>query len=125
MMPAAGADHFIITAAKIIDIVLNVYIWIIIARAITSWIPVSPYNRVIVFPHRGNIKQKMKQMLSVLYGRLVIFLYRVTEPVFRPVRRIIPRHSLPIDLAPLAVLLMIMIIQYLLFQVVIFLMHGL
>ena len=124
-MPATGADHLIITVAKIIDIALDVCIWIIIARAITSWIPVSPYSRVIVFPHRGNVKQKMKQIFSVLYSRLVIFLYRVTEPVFRPVRRIIPRHSLPIDFAPLAVLLIIMVIQALLFQVAIFLTRAL
>jgi YggT family protein len=123
-MSASGAGAFVILAAKIIEILLDICIWIIIARAITSWIPVNPYNRVIAFPHRSNTRQRFRQTLALLYNRLVIFLYRVTEPVFVPVRRIIPRHSLPIDFAPLVVLLIIMVIQYLLFQVVFSLTGG-
>jgi YggT family protein len=61
--------------------------WIIIARALISWVNPDPYNKI------------------------VIFLYRVTEPVLRPIRRIIPRHSLPIDFAPLVVLLIIIFLQ--------------
>ncbi len=124
-MFASGSGNFIITAAKVIEIILDIYIWIIIARAITSWIPVNPYNRVVAFPHRTNTKQRIKLVLILFYNRLVIFLYRVTEPIFRPVRRIIPRHSLPIDFAPLVVLLIIMVIQYLLYQVVFFILRGL
>ena len=80
-------SNFITAIARVIDIVLTVYMWIIIARALISWVNPDPYNKI------------------------VIFLYRVTEPVLRPVRRIIPRHSLPIDFAPLIVLLIIIFLQ--------------
>lgn len=80
-------NNFIIAIARVIDIILTVYMWIIIARALISWVNPDPYNKI------------------------VIFLYRVTEPVLRPVRRIIPRHSLPIDFAPLIVLLIIIFLQ--------------
>ena len=76
-------SNFITAIARVIDIILTVYMWIIIARALISWVNPDPYNKI------------------------VIFLYRVTEPVLRPERRIIPRHSLPIDIAPLNVLLII------------------
>ena len=80
-------SNFITTNARVNDIILTVYMWIIIARALISWVNPDPYNKI------------------------VIFLYRVTEPVLRPVRRIIPRHSLPIDFAPLIVLLIIIFLQ--------------
>ncbi|HNZ10306.1 MAG: YGGT family protein [Deltaproteobacteria bacterium ADurb.Bin151] len=80
-------SNFITAIARVIDIILTVYMWIIIARALISWVNPDPYNKI------------------------VIFLYRVTEPVLRPVRRIIPRHSLPIDFAPLIVLLIIIFLQ--------------
>lgn len=80
-------NNFIIAIARVIDIILTVYMWIIIARALISWVNPDPYNKI------------------------VIFLYRVTEPVLRPIRRIIPRHSLPIDFAPLIVLLIIIFLQ--------------
>ncbi len=80
-------SNFITAIARVIDIILTVYMWIIIARALISWVNPDPYNKI------------------------VIFLYRVTEPVLRPIRRIIPRHSLPIDFAPLIVLLIIIFLQ--------------
>ena len=80
-------SNFITAIARVIDIILTVYMWIIIARALISWVNPDPYNKI------------------------VIFLYRVTEPVLRPIRRIIPRHSLPIDFAPLVVLLIIIFLQ--------------
>jgi YggT family protein len=83
-------NNFIIAIARVIDIILTVYMWIIIARALISWVNPDPYNKI------------------------VIFLYRVTEPVLRPIRRIIPRHNLPIDFAPLVVLLIIIVLRSLL-----------
>jgi len=94
-MLSIGMSNFIIALAKIIDVVLTVYMWIIVARALISWVNPDPYNKI------------------------VIFLHRVTEPVLRPIRRLIPRHSLPIDFAPLIVLLAIMFLQYFLVQTMI------
>lgn len=99
-MLSIGAGNFLIAIARIIDILLTVYLWIIVARALISWVNPDPYNKI------------------------VIFLYRVTEPVLRPIRRIIPRHSLPIDFAPLVVLLIIFFLQYFLVQTLIQLAGG-
>ncbi|NLA41754.1 MAG: YggT family protein [Smithella sp.] len=93
-------SNFIIALAKVIDIVLTVYLWIIVARALISWVNPDPYNKI------------------------VIFLYRVTEPVLGPIRRIIPRHSLPIDFSPLIALLIIIFLQYFLVQTMIQVAHS-
>jgi YggT family protein len=90
-----AVSNFIIALAKVIDIVLTVYMWIIVARALISWVNPDPGNKI------------------------VIFLYRVTEPLLGPIRRIIPRHNLPIDFSPLVVLLIIIFLQYFLVQTMI------
>jgi YggT family protein len=59
------------------------YFWIIIARAILSWVSPDPFNPV------------------------VRFLYRVTEPVLRPIRHRLPTLSIGIDLSPMVVILAI------------------
>ncbi len=94
-MLTIGTSNLIIALAKVLDIVLTVYMWIIVARALISWVNPDPGNKI------------------------VIFLYRVTEPVLEPIRRIIPRHNLPIDLAPLIVLLIIIFLQLFLVQTII------
>jgi len=94
-MLSIGMSNFIVALAKVIDIVLTVYLWIIIARALVSWVNPDPYNKIVVF------------------------LYRVTELVLGPIRRMLPRHSLPIDFSPLIVLLIIIFLQYFLVQTMI------
>ena len=74
--------NFLNAVAYVIEILLNIYMWIIIARALISWVNPDPYNPV------------------------VNFLYRATEPVLSRVRRIIPDLG-GIDLSPLIVLLII------------------
>jgi YggT family protein len=74
--------NFMNAVAYVIEIVLNIYMWIIIARALISWVNPDPYNPI------------------------VNFLYRATEPVLYRVRRIIPDLG-GIDLSPLIVLLII------------------
>jgi len=75
-------SNFLHAVAYVIEILLNIYMWIIIARALISWVNPDPYNPV------------------------VNFLYRATEPVLSRVRRIIPNLG-GIDLSPLIVLLII------------------
>jgi YggT family protein len=87
-------SNFIIAAAKVIDIALTLYMWIIIARAVISWVNPDPYNKI------------------------VIFLYRVTEPVLRPVRRILPLRNIGIDISPIIVILVIFFLQYFLMETI-------
>jgi YggT family protein len=88
-------SNFIIALAKIIDVVLTLYMWIIICRALISWVNPDPYNQI------------------------VIFLYRVTEPVLGPLRRILPMRNIGIDFSPVIVLLIILFLKYFLVETMI------
>lgn len=69
--------------AQILDMVLGIYMWLIIGRAILSWVNPDPYNSI------------------------VRFVYNVTEPVLGFFRRTFPLVYGGLDLAPLVVLLII------------------
>jgi YggT family protein len=73
--------------AYILDLVLTIYMWLIIARALLSWVNPDPYNPI------------------------VRFLYNVTEPVLNWVRTRVPVVFGGLDLAPLLVLLAIVFLQ--------------
>ena len=79
--------HLIYAVAKVIDILLTVYVWIIVIRAVLSWVNQAPYNPII---------------------RL---LHQLTEPLLGKVRRWIPIRGVPIDFSPLIVLLIIVFLQ--------------
>ena len=87
--------------AKILDVALSLYTWVIIIRALLSWVSPDPYNPI------------------------VWFLYRATEPVLRPVRRWLPFGNLGIDLSPVAVIAAIMALQYFLVPILHQLAHTL
>ena len=72
--------------ASVVDLVLRIYVWIIIIRAIISWVNPDPYNPIVQF------------------------LYHITEPVLRPIRRIIPPIG-GIDISPVVVLIIIYFLQ--------------
>lgn len=81
-------SNLIIALAKIIDVVLTIYMWIIIFRALISWVNPDPYNQI------------------------VIILYRITEPVLGPIRRKLPFRNVGIDFSPMVVILIILFLQY-------------
>jgi YggT family protein len=79
---------YLLTAlANLVNLVLIVYMWIIIARALISWVNPDPYNPI------------------------VRFLYRVTEPVLRPIRYRLPTMGMGLDLSPMVVLLGLYFLQ--------------
>jgi len=84
--------YLILALAEVIDIVLLSYMIIIIARAVISWVNPDPYNQI------------------------VIFLFRVTDPVLRPVRRLPFLRGLGIDASPFIVILIIIFLQLFLVQ---------
>jgi len=79
--------NLLIAVAKILDILLTLYTWIIIAQAVISWVRPDPYNPI------------------------VRFLANVTEPVLRPIRRRLPVFWGGFDFSPLLVLLVIVFLQ--------------
>lgn len=87
--------NLIVALAKIIDLVLTLYMWIIIAQAIISWVNPDPYNPI------------------------VRFLYRVTEPVLAPIRRWLPTRGMGVDFSPLIVILVIYFLQWFLVKTMI------
>jgi YggT family protein len=76
-------NYFFVALANLVNLVIVAYIWIIIARAILSWVSPDPSNP------------------------LVRFLYRVTEPVLRPVRERLPMRQLGLDFSPMIVILVL------------------
>ena len=73
--------------ATVIYYILTVYLYIVIARAIISWVSPNPYNPI------------------------VNFLYMATEPVLRYTRRIIPPIGGTLDLSPILVLVVIVFLR--------------
>jgi YggT family protein len=80
-------SNLLLALAKILHLLLSLYMWLIIGRAILSWVSPDPYNPV------------------------VRFLYNVTEPVLYPIRRRIPINLGGMDLSPMIVILIIMFLD--------------
>ena len=78
--------------AMILDIVLTMYMWIIIIRALLSWVNPDPYNPIVQFLHS------------------------LTEPVLYRVRKVLPMPGMGLDLSPIIVLLAIIFLQSFLVQ---------
>jgi len=69
--------------ATILDFILTIANWLIIIRALLSWVSPDPYNPVVQF------------------------LYKTTEPLLAPFRRLVPAYSIGIDISPIFALLFI------------------
>jgi YggT family protein len=80
-------SNLLMTVARLLEVVLEVYFWIIIVRALLSWVNPDRYNPIVQF------------------------LYRVTEPVLRPIRRRLPMET-GLDFSPLIVILAIKVLQW-------------
>lgn len=79
--------NFISALAKILDYGLTIYMYIIIARAVISWVNPDPYNPIVQF------------------------LYRITEPVLTPIRRLVPIYKIGVDISPIIVIMAIFFLQ--------------
>jgi YggT family protein len=79
---------------EIVEIILTVVWWFIIAQAVMSWL--------IAF----NVINTHNQFV----GQLWMMLDRITEPLYRPFRRIMPDFG-GLDLTPMLVLILVIIIQ--------------
>jgi YggT family protein len=79
---------------QIIDLLLAVVMWIIVIQAILSWL--VAFN--VVNTHNDFVRQ------------LLFALGRMTEPLYRPIRRIMPDFG-ALDFSPMVVLLIIYILR--------------
>lgn len=78
----------------IVLIVLDLYVWLLIASAILSWL--------IAF----NVVNTRNQFVA----SVAEFLYRITDPVLRPIRNMLPNLG-GLDISPIILILIIMLIQ--------------
>jgi YggT family protein len=78
----------------VILVVLHLYVWLLIAAAVLSWL--------IAF----NVVNTRNQFVAMIGD----FHYRITEPVLRPIRNIMPNLG-GIDLSPVILILIIFLIQ--------------
>jgi len=82
---------------QIADMLLQVLMWIIIIQVIISWL--FAFN--VINPHSGGVRNAIDA------------LDRLTAPIYRPVRRILPDFG-GIDFSPLVIILVIQILRKLL-----------
>ena len=75
-------SNFLAATAQVLDVVLTVFYWVVIIRALISWVNPDPYNPI------------------------VLLLQRLTEPILAPIRKMLPfSFRFGIDLSPLVAIL--------------------
>ena len=79
-------SNFLTALASVINIALTLYMYIIVGRAIISWVNPDPHNPIVRFLHNA------------------------TEPVLKPIRKKLPYMG-GFDLSPIIVLLAIIFLQ--------------
>jgi YggT family protein len=80
---------------QIISLFFQIYIFIVIARALVSWVNPDPYNPI------------------------VRFLYNATEPVLSRMRRYLPLQIGGIDLSPIALLIALSVVEQILLRLIV------
>jgi len=85
-MTGIFASNFVLATAQALGMILSLYMWIVIARAVISWVNADPYNPI------------------------VRFLVNATEPVLYRIRRALPVFG-GIDFSPMVLLLAIFFLQ--------------
>jgi len=83
----------------LVSTVITIYVWLLIAQAVLSWLVafgiVNRYNRVV--------------------ATIGDFLWRITEPLLRPIRRVLPDLG-GIDISPVILILLLWFLRNLLFE---------
>ena len=79
--------YLLMAVAKVFDVVLLCFMWIVIARAVLSWVNPDPYNPIVRFIHKA------------------------TEPVLYRIRQFLPVSFGGIDLSPIIVFLLIIFLR--------------
>lgn len=78
---------FLHALSQVLNIALTIYMWIVIARALLSWVNPDPHNPIVQFLHG------------------------ITEPVFYRVRKLVPMPGMGLDLSPILIILAIIFLQ--------------
>lgn len=80
-------DYLIVAFARIVDLAFNLYFFIVVARALVSWVNPDPYNPIVRFLHNA------------------------TDPLLYRIRRILPFQMGAFDFSPIILLLVLSVVQ--------------
>jgi YggT family protein len=80
---------------EVVNLVFQIYIFIVIARALVSWVNPDPYNPIVRFLHNA------------------------TDPVLERMKRVLPLQFSGIDLSPIALLLLLSVVEQVLLKIIV------
>jgi YggT family protein len=81
-------SNFLVALAHVFSVVLNIFYWLILLRALISWVQPDPSNPIVQF------------------------LYKTTEPLLYPIRKMLPFSlKFGIDISPIVAFLLIMFLR--------------
>lgn len=86
--------NFLQAVGVVLGYLIDIYWWMILIRALLSWVSPDPYNPIVQF------------------------IERATEPVLAPFRRLLPVHRMGIDLSPLLAALFLYFLKIFLVQTI-------
>jgi YggT family protein len=84
----------LISILQFINLIIGIYIWVVIIAALITWVQPNPYNPIVQF------------------------LWNVTEPVYRWIRRYIPTRFGSFDIAPIILILALEFLQILINNII-------
>jgi len=84
-------SNFILAVAQVVSIFLTIFYWLLLIRVLISWVSPNPFNP------------------------LVQFLYRSTEPILEPIRRLLPPMGM-VDFSPIIAFVLIIFLKSFLIQ---------
>ena len=81
-------SNFLVAVTHVLDVLMTILYWLILIRALISWVSPDPYNPIVQF------------------------LYKTTEPILYPIRKILPFSlRFGIDISPIIAFLAIMFLK--------------
>ncbi len=87
-------DGIVSGLGGIVHSLLTVYIWVVIIGALLTWVRPDPYNPIVQI------------------------IYRLTEPAYRLVRRLMPTVFNGLDLAPLILIILLQVLDVILVNII-------
>ena len=79
--------NLVIAIAKMVDLILTIFWWLILIRALISWVSPDPFNPIVQF------------------------LQRVTEPILNPIRKALKMQFWAIDISPIIAIICLIFLQ--------------
>ncbi len=83
--------NFVISVAHLLEMIITILYWLIIVRALISWVNPDPFNPIVQF------------------------LYRTTDPILAPIKKFLPALG-PVDISPIIAFFILYFLKIFIFQ---------